>query len=271
MTRLFLDRHLTGLASLAGLATFLLAAVIMGAASPAGATPKPGATWDWQLSEPVKPPAVAAFDTDPDIVTRAQIRALNAAGVYTICYVSVGTREEYRDDADRIPAEVVGKTYGDWPDERFLDIRRADLLAPIMQARFQRCKAMGFDAIEPDNLDVHDNDSGFDISAADTVRYASILAHMAHEMGLEIGQKNVPELTPDLVGLMNFAVTESCFQDKWCQQMSPYVAAGKPVFDAEYTDRRINWNRACKQAARLGNSMILKDRDLHAGMKRCAT
>ena len=236
----------------------------------AQAAPVPGVDWDWQLGEPVRPPAgIAAFDTDPDTVSRARIAKLKRAGVYTICYVSVGTVENYRDDARRFPASVVGRTYGDWPDEKFLDIRRLDVLLPLMRARFKRCKAMGFDAIEPDNLDVYENDSGFRISAGETVRYIKALADMAHGMGLEIGQKNVPELTRSLIGVMDFAVTESCFQDRWCKDVAAYTRAGKPIFDAEYTDRRINWARACKTAAGLKISMILKDRDLNAGRKSC--
>ncbi len=234
------------------------------------AAPAPGVDWDWQLSGSLRPPAgIAVFDADKDSVSRDEIMALNAAGVYTICYVSVGTVENYRDDMHLFPPELVGKTYGDWPDERFLDIRRLDVLLPLMRARLQRCKEMGFDAVEPDNMDVYQNDSGFDISRADTLRYLRLLAGHAHDMGLEIGQKNVPELTGELVGVMDFIITESCFQDGWCQEVTAYLAAGKPVFDAEYTDRPIDWRKACRAAKWLNISMILKDRDLNPGRKSC--
>ncbi len=247
-----------------------LLAVALLAASVGRAAPVPGHDWDWQLGEPVRPPAgVAVFDTDPDIVGRALIDRLNRAGIYTICYVSVGTVENYREDVDRFPPEVVGKTYGDWPDEKFLDIRRLDVLLPLMRERFERCRQWGFDAVEPDNQDVYANDSGFRISARENVRYLKALADMAHGMGLEVGQKNVPELTEELVDMMDFAITESCFQDRWCGDVQAYVRAGKPVFDAEYTDRAINWDRACAEAARRNISMILKDRDLNAGRKSC--
>ncbi len=236
----------------------------------AAAAPGPGARWDWQLGEAPRAVAgIAVFDLDPDAARPGQMRRLRAAGIYTICYVSVGTVENYRDDAADFPPELVGKVYDDWPDERFLDVRRLDLLLPLMEARFRRCRALGFDAVEPDNMDVHDNDSGFALSQADTLRYVRALAAMAHGMGLEIGQKNVPDLTGDLVGLMDFAITESCWQDRWCAQVAPYVAAGKPVFDAEYTDRPIDWKRACA-AARAGRiSMILKGRDLGASRRGC--
>ncbi len=247
-----------------------LLAVAFLAAGMGHAAPVPGVDWDWQLGDSIRPPAgIGVLDADADNVSRATITRLKRAGVYTICYVSVGTIENYRDDARRFPAVVVGKTYDDWPDEKFLDIRRLDILLPLMRARFERCKAKGFDAIEPDNQDVYENDSGFRISARENLRYLKALAGMAHGMGLEIGQKNVPELTRDLIGVMDFAITESCFQDRWCRDVAAYTRAGKPVFDAEYTDRPINWFRACKTAARYNISMILKDRDLNAGRKSC--
>ncbi len=253
-----------------GVIGWISGSVLAAAAGMASAAPAPGVDWDWQLSGRVHPPAgIAAFDADPDSVSRAQVERLRRAGVYTICYVSVGTIEEYRADKAAFPASVVGKTYGDWPDEKFLDVRQLDVLLPLMRVRFARCKALGFDAVEPDNVDVYQNDSGFPISQAENLRYIKALGSMAHEMGLEIGQKNVPELTGALVGRMDFVITESCFQDHWCNDVAAYTRAGKPVFDAEYTDRRINWNKACNEAARLDISMILKDRDLGAGRKSC--
>jgi hypothetical protein len=234
------------------------------------AEPSAGASWDWQLSGPVNAPrGVAVFDTDPDNVRARVIQRLKARGVYTICYVSVGTLENYRDDRRDFPRAVVGRTYGDWPDERFLDVRQLDVLLPLMRARFQRCKDMGFDAIEPDNMDVYDNESGFPLSRRDGLRYIRALADMAHGMGLGIGQKNVPEITGQLVGSMDFVITEDCFADGWCGDVSAYVRAGKPVLAAEYTDTGVDWSAACAFARRNRYSMILKDRDLNAGMETC--
>lgn len=234
------------------------------------AGPQVAAPWDWQLSGRVRPPqGVAIFDTDPDNTNARTIQRLNARGVYTICYVSVGTLEDYRDDVAAFPPSVVGRVYGDWPDERFLDVRQLDVLLPLMQARFQRCKDMGFDAIEPDNMDVYDNESGFNLSRRDGVRYIKALAEMAHGMGLEIGQKNVPEITRQLVGVMDFVITEDCFADGWCGDVSAYIRANKPVLAAEYTDTGVNWPAACAYARQNGLSMILKDRDLNAGMQTC--
>ncbi len=229
-----------------------------------------GPAWDWQLSEPFDfARNVAIMDTDPDSVTAAQIAALNARGVMTICYVSVGTLENYRTDVGAFPALVVGKVYDDWPDERFLNIERRDILLPLMQARFQHCKDMGFTAIEPDNMDVYTNDSGFDLGISATTRYVFALADIAHGMGLKIGQKNVPELTAYLAQKFDFVITEDCFSDGWCPQVAAYAAQGKPILAAEYTDTDVNWPAACAYGAANGYSMILKDRDLNAELQTC--
>lgn len=222
-----------------------------------------GDRWDWQLTEPADLNRdVDVLDLHPDLVTPEDLAVLKARGIMTICYVSVGTLERTAPDRRDFPKEVIGNTYEDWPDERFLDIRRLDLLLPLMKARFEACKAMGFDAIEPDNLDVHDNDSGFEVSATHVVAYARLLAATAEGMGLKIGQKNVSDLTEELVDTFDFAIAESCYQDRTCKFYESYGRAGKPVFDAEYTDRPIHFTEACQIAEKYGLSMILKDRAL---------
>lgn len=227
-------------------------------------------SWDWQLSEPYDLQSNAKIlDIDPDNHSAAEIAALKAAGHTVICYVSVGTVESYRDDIHAFPASVVGKVYEDWPDEKFLDIRRKNILLPIMRARFQRCADLGFDAIEPDNQDVHDNDSGFDVTAEDTLAYLRALADMAHGMGLKIGQKNIPELTDALLGDLDFVITEGCFAAGWCAQVLPYAKAGKPIYAAEYTDTSVDFAAACDWGRDRGLSFILKDRDLTKYLQTC--
>ncbi len=226
--------------------------------------------WDWQLGEPLNLSRdVQVLDVEPDAISPAQVAQMNARGVQMICYVSVGTIENYRDDVGDFPASVVGRTYGDWPDEKFLDVRQLDVLLPLMQARFQRCKDMGFDAIEPDNMDVYDNESGFALTRADGVRYIRALAELAHGMGLRIGQKNVPELTGDLVASLDFVITEDCFNDGWCDAVLPYARAGKDVLAAEYTDTGVDWGAACTYGAANDVHMILKNRDLSAALQTC--
>lgn len=227
-------------------------------------------SWDWQLSEPLNlQQPLDVIDLDPDMVTSAQMATLAPKVPMRICYVSVGTLEDWRADVPAFPAKVIGKTYGDWPDERLLDTRNLATLLPLMQARFAKCQQLGFTAIEPDNIDGHNNETGFNLTPDDTLRYVRALAGMAHGMGLQIGQKNSGALTPDLVGVLDFAITEGCLADGWCDQMHPYIAAGKPVFSVEYEAALADQPAQCAQAAAFGLRMIFKDPDLHAGGQRC--
>lgn len=243
--------------------------VVLAASAP-NAQPAPGATWDWQLTQPVDLSGHwQVVDLDPDNVTRAQVATLNRRGVFTICYVSIGTLEDWRDDVDEFPQSVIGNRYGDWPDERFLDVRRTDILVPLMTQRFQRCADLGFAAIEPDNSDVHSNDSGFPIRPGDMAGYLKELAGVAHGMGLAFGQKNAPDLTPDLSRFSDFAVAENCVQDGWCAALSGYIKSNRPVFDAEYGTTPASRRRICKATDGQRLSIIFKRQDLGVWRRGC--
>ncbi len=138
-----------------------------------------------------------------------------------------------------------------------------------MRDRFRRCRRLGFDAVEADNMDAYDNPSGFPLTAEDTVRYVRALAHEAHSLGLAMAQKNVPELSFRLIRTLDFAITEGCFRDDWCGRMHPWLRRGKVVLDAEYRNRPPDMRRACRDARRLGISLILKDEDLTRWRKTC--
>lgn len=235
-------------------------------------------SWDWQLTEPFDLSRdVKVMDLEPASVTTKDIARLKARGVFTICYVSVGTIENFRSDFLQFPENVIGNIYGDWPDENFLDIRQMDILLPLMRKRFHKCRKLGFDAIEADNMDVYENDSGFPITQDDNVKYLRALADIARDMGLQIAQKNVPELSPLLIDKFDFVISEGCFHNNWCEQLSLYRAAGKNIYNAEYTDTDVNWNDACEYAYTSNNmyqgvsylSMILKDRELTKQLDTC--
>ncbi len=103
----------------------------------------------------------AVYDIDLFDNDAATVDELHAQGRRAICYFSAGTFETGRPDANEFPEAVKGKPLEDYPDEKWLDIRQLDVLRPIMEARLDLCKAKGFDAAEPDNVDGYSNDSGF--------------------------------------------------------------------------------------------------------------
>jgi hypothetical protein len=227
-------------------------------------------SWQWQLNTPVDLSVNAVmydidlFDNDASVVAQ-----LHALGRKVVCYISVGSWENWRPDANQFPPEVLGNWYAGWPGERWLDIRRIDLLGPIMQARFDQCQAKGFDAIEPDNIDGYTNDTGFPLTYQDQLTYNLWLAAEAHARGLSIGLKNDADQVADLLPYFDWALTEDCFDQGWCEQVTPFVAAGKAVFAAEYTDTGMTLAQFCPQANAMNFNGILKHRDLDAYREAC--
>jgi hypothetical protein len=233
--------------------------------------PAPGLTWQWQLSEPPVDLGVAAEVYDIDLFDNpaATVQELHNQGRKVIGYISVGSREDWRPDAGAFPPELLGREYDGWPGEKWLDIRRIDLLAPIMLARLDLCKAKGFDAVEPDNIEIHTNDTGFHITYADQFAYAGWLAEEAHARGLAIGLKNAADMVTDALPFFDFAITEDCFVQDWSDQVLPFIAARKAVFAAEYTDTGVDFQAACAWGQVHSVSFIQKNRILTAFRNTC--
>jgi endo-alpha-1,4-polygalactosaminidase (GH114 family) len=228
-------------------------------------------TWQWQLGDA---PIDQSFDVDMYDIdlfdqSAAVVAALHAKGRKVVCYISVGSYEDWREDADQFPDSVLGNDYEGWPGEKWLDIRQIDVLAPIMRARLDLCKEKGFDAVEPDNMDSYTNDTGFPLTYDDQLTYNRWLANEAHQRGLSIGLKNNPEQVADLVEDFDWALTEDCFEQGWCDDLLPFLEAGKPVFAAEYTDTGSTLDDFCAQAQAMRINAILKNRDLDAPRQAC--
>ncbi len=232
--------------------------------------PVPGLSWQWNLSAGGVDTSEQAQVYDIDLYAdQSVIDELHARGSRVICYISVGSWEDWRPDAGKFPREVLGRDYEGWPGERWLDIRRIDLLAPLMLARLDLCKAKGFDGVEPDNIEIYNNATGFPLTYADQLAYARWLADEAHARGLAIGIKNAPDMVADSLPFFDFAITEDCFFYGWCSQMLPFISAGKPVFAAEYTDMDVDFDAACAWGRRNNFSFILKNRNLDKWRQTC--
>ena len=229
--------------------------------------PGPGLTWQYQLSGPLDLSVDAdVYDVDWEETTREQVRLLHDAGRTVVCYVNAGAFEEWRPDADTYPAEVLGDPLDGWPGERWVDVRRLDVLLPILAARMDVCVEKGFDAVEADNVDGYANDSGFDLTADDQVVFDTAVARLAHDRGLSIGLKNDVEQAAELEPVFDFAVNEECLAYDECEAYQPFVRAGKAVFHVEYSDPGPG---GCALAARLGLATIVKDVELGSGLTRC--
>ena len=227
-------------------------------------------SWDWQLTEPFDLERhIDMIDLDLFETSADSVAGLKSRGIKTVCYLNAGAWEDWREDAKNFPPSVLGNAYDNWPGERWLDIRRIEKLAPLIGRRMDLCKAKGFDGVEPDNIDGYDNETGFPLDGADQLRFNLWLASQAHKRGLSIGLKNDADQVSELAGDFDWALTEDCFAEEWCERMLPFVRMGKAVFAAEYTDMDMTPGKFCATAASLGINAILKTRELDAWWKPC--
>lgn len=204
------------------------------------------------------------FDTDPATVTR-----LKQQRKRVVCYLNAGAWEDWRPDAAAYPPEVLGNEYEGWPGERWVDIRRLDLLAPILRARLDLCRAKGFDGVDPDNLNGYQNETGFPLTADDQLRFNRWLAAEAHARGLAIGLKNDAEQASELVAHFDWILVESCVAEGWCHLTAPFRRAGKPVFAIEYVENGVTKSQMCRVARQYGLSAQLKRRELGPWTQPC--
>lgn len=234
--------------------------------------PAVGTTWQYQLDGEINTNYdVDAFDIDlsygADVV--AQIKAQDKKAV---CYFSVSTAETFRADSGDFPSEVLGERYDEFSDERVLDIRNIDALAPVMRARLDECVAKGFDGVDLDKIDIFAHETqvdgqqvlgtSFQFTPQDSVRYLQWFANEAHQRGLAVGLKNGLDIIPNVVNDIDFMIADSCFTYSWCDVASPVVAANKPVFMVEYTENAVDFNAMCARAKDLGFSAILRNSNL---------
>ncbi|BFO20856.1 endo alpha-1,4 polygalactosaminidase [Streptomyces sp. KM77-8] len=228
--------------------------------------PTPGTDWQWQLSGRLDTSVdVPVYDIDAFEHPKETVTALHRDGRKVICYLSTGAWEDFRPDAGDFPKRVLGRGNG-WEGERWLDIRRTDVLEPLMAERLDMCRDKGFDAVEPDNMDGYRNRTGFPLTAADQLRYNRLIARLAHERGLSVGLKNDLDQIPELVGDFDFAVNEQCAQYGECARLTPFIEADKAVFHVEY---ELSTDRFCADSRRLELSSLLKRYELDAWRQAC--
>ncbi|MEU3722663.1 endo alpha-1,4 polygalactosaminidase [Streptomyces sp. NPDC031705] len=228
--------------------------------------PRPGTGWQWQLSGELDTSVdVPVYDIDGFNTSKEQVAALKKDGRRTVCYISAGAWEDFRPDAGDFPESMLGKGNG-WEGERWLDIRRLAELEPLMAKRFDMCRDKGFDAVEPDNMDAYRNTSGFPVTADDQLKFNRFVAKLAHDRGMAVGLKNDLDQIPELVGDFDFAVNEQCAEYDECEELTPFIKAGKAVFHAEYD---LPPSRFCKQSRRLKLSSLQKKLELGPWRKSC--
>lgn len=228
--------------------------------------PAVGTAWQWQLEGRVdRRVDVPVYDIDGFENDAGAVRRLHRDGRKVICYINAGAWESFRPDRRDFPAAVLGRGNG-WAGERWLDIRRLDVLRPLMAKRFDMCREKGFDAVEPDLMDGYLNDTGFPLTAGHQLAYNRMLARLAHARGMSVGLKNDLPQIPRLVGDFDFAVNEECAQYDDCAALAPFVEAGKAVLHVEYA---VPVGDFCERSRKLGLSSMRKKLDLGVWRQPC--
>jgi hypothetical protein len=135
---------------------------------------------------------------------------------------------------------VLGNAVGGYPKERYLDIRRTDILLPIIGARLSHAAAKGCNGVEPDLDDTYAVTTGFPLTVGDQLAYNTAVAAAAHAHGLSIGLKNGASsdgsFEAAMAGVTDWALNESCNRYDECGGYSAFISRGKPVFQVEYID-----------------------------------
>lgn len=206
-------------------------------------TPDKPIHWHWQLSQEFQyprdvKPGVTVYDIDGEYTSAQTVAQLHALGpdIKVICYIDVGVFEDYRSDANKFPDSVKGNADAGWDGSWWLDIRQTAILKPIMEARIRDwCKAKGFDAVEPDESEVSNNDSGFPITDAQNIAYSKMIADLVHQYGMSVGLKGNNAEAASYVSFSDWSLSEQCFEYDECDVLyNSFVKAGKAVFIIEY-------------------------------------
>ena len=189
------------------------------------------------------------YEADGVTPNRRAVQAIHARGGYALCYIDAGSIENSRPDWPQFKAwddahghSLIGKPYSElFPEEFYANLNndrgQRDFLLSMQEQRMRKCARAGFDAVDPDVVDAYAagvDETGWEISPATQLTFNRALARMAHQLGMAVTLKADLGQTRDLVGDVDMAVNEQCFQYDECDALRPFARAGKPVFEIEY-------------------------------------
>jgi len=223
------------------------------------------ASWQYQLVGAVDP----ALDADLLVIDLEEdaslLSELHARGKVVVAYLSAGTFEPFRFDADQFPAAALGNPLQGYPEESWLDVRDTTVRA-LMAARLQLARDHGFDGVLFANLNAYSSDSGFPLGATDQDDYTRWLSEQARGRSLLTGMSGDFGRSDELAPSFDFAIDFGCIARADCEQLAPFTAQAKPVFDVETEGTAAE---VCARAAEYGVNALLKRSDFGAYRVGC--
>jgi hypothetical protein len=189
------------------------------------------------------------YDIDGIDNPASTVSALHGLGDKVVCYIETGDVGNYYSAAEEgiattyyqqfVNAGVVGAKQSGYP-EYYLNYTSPATLSIVESMISQQCKAKGFDAVETDNDETWQYDTGFSgtTEAADET-YMNAIANYIHSEGMAWFLKNC-----DDVGNTSFCnaeypladatISEQCNQYDTCSDLGDFIGH-KAIFNAEYT------------------------------------
>ncbi|GAA2910765.1 hypothetical protein GCM10020221_03250 [Streptomyces thioluteus] len=234
--------------------------------------PKPGTRWQWQLDGAVDTSVdVPVYDIDGFENDAATVAKLHAKKRKVICYINAGAYEDWRPDQGKFPESVLGAKNEGWKGEKWLDIRRLDVLRPIMAERFDMCREKGFDAVEPDLTEGFRNKTGFPLTAAHQLAFNRMIASLAHERGMPSASRTTSTRSPSSSATSTSPSTNSARSTASARSSSPSWRRGRPSSmsstrwrPVSSAARRRNWGSPpCRRAGpeRLAQALLTAPRN----------
>lgn len=208
------------------------------------------------------------FNVDLFDTSKEDIALLRKRGKKVICYFNAGAWEDWRQDKNDFPLKILGNDYAGWPGEKWLDIR-SEALRPIIAKWLDIAKDKKCDAVDPDNVDGYDTDTGFPLTYNNQLIFNKWLAESAHSRGLSIGLKNNQGQASDLIDYFDWALLENCDIQDWCSEMKIFTDHNKAVFQIEYVENGAALEKFCPAAQKNKFSAVLKNLKLDAWRQTC--
>lgn len=259
-----------GLMTLFALPSLQASAQPVSVVTPSRWMPAPDARFDLQFSTPMQLQRTVDFlvldlnDALPDEIS--QIRGRGAAAV---CYFDGGTMAEDADDFGSVPPLAVGRQVEQQPNQRWLDIRDIDAIAPMIQGRLDLCRDKGFDGALVGNLENYLFRTGFPIGERQQQAFNRFIADEAHQRGLSIGLWNSRSQIAPLSMDYDFVVLSGCFEDGWCNESQPFLDQTKPAFLVEFAESARSDLEFCRAAQSFGAMGIIKRQILDGWLRLC--
>ena len=174
---------------------------------------------------------VVLLDMDVD---KSEVKYYKDRGHTVIGYISVGSVEKWRDDADSFSKRVVWKNMNGWKGEKWFRIKYWKDLKDPMKKRLIKLKQKGFDGYEGDNIGIYPDNKK---NKKYNIEYAKWLAKTAHDLGLSAVMKNGNmdyNLAKEVVDDYDAIITEGGFYWKEIEAYKTYADKGKPIWAFEY-------------------------------------